>query len=200
MELSLLLSIPASLGLIIASEEIVSGLFGYGSFTYTDVKMTSEALMFFGYGIIAFALVKILANFYFARDNTKTPFYISSFIVFLNVIISVSFFNQIGFLIIPIATTISTWIGVLIFLYLLEKNNYLLLQKKLFKSIFKIIISSMIRVFVLSYVLKKYSSYLDYSYTYKSIYLLIIVGFAGIIYLLSCYLLGLLKIKNYKTN
>ena len=108
LELSLLLSIPASLGLIIASEEIVSGLFGYGSFTYTDVKMTSEALMFFGYGIIAFALVKILANFYFARDNTKTPFYISSFIVFLNVMISVSFFNQIGFLIIPIATTIST--------------------------------------------------------------------------------------------
>ena len=88
----------------------------------------------------------------------------------------------------------------LIFLYLLEKNNYLLLQKKLFKNIFKIIISSMIMVFVLSYVLKKYSSYLDYSYTYKSIYLLIIVGFVGIIYLLSCYLSGLLKIKNYKTN
>ena len=31
-------------------------------------------------------------------------------------------------------------------------------------------------------------------------YLLIIVGFAGIVYLISCYLLGLLKIKNYKTN
>ena len=31
-------------------------------------------------------------------------------------------------------------------------------------------------------------------------YLLIIIGFAGIVYLLSCYLLGLLKIKSYKTK
>ena len=36
-ELSLLLSIPASLGLILASEEIVSALFGYGSFTEKDI-------------------------------------------------------------------------------------------------------------------------------------------------------------------
>ena len=90
-QLSLLLSIPASLGLIIASEEIINGLFGYGSFTAQDVAATSDALMFFGYGVIAFALVKILSNFFFARNNTKTPFYISSFIVFLNVTISLIF-------------------------------------------------------------------------------------------------------------
>ena len=53
---------------------------------------------------------------------------------------------------------------------------------------------------VLVLALEKYSNFLDYDYAYKSIYLLIIVGFAGIIYLLSCYLLGLLKIKNYKAN
>ena len=99
----MLWSIPASLGLIIASEEIVNALFGYGSFSYKDVTMTSDALTFFGYGVIAFALVKILANFFFARDNTKTPFYISLLIVFLNILISILFFNKIGFLIIPIA-------------------------------------------------------------------------------------------------
>ena len=58
--------------LIIASEEIINGLFGYGSFSLKDVELTSDALMFFGYGIIAFALVKVLATFFFARDNTKT--------------------------------------------------------------------------------------------------------------------------------
>ena len=199
-QLCLLLSIPASLGLIIASEEIINGLFGYGSFTPRDVKMTSDALMFFGFGVIAFSLIKILSNFFFARDNTITPFYISSFIVLLNIFISVSFFNQFGFLIIPIATSISTWFGVLILLYLLIKRNYLLLQNKLFSNLIKIIISSAIMALTLFIALKHYSSYLDYVYIYKSIYLLIIVGFAAIIYLLSCYLLGLLKIKNYKTN
>ncbi len=200
LQLSLLFSIPASLGLIIASKEIVNGLFGYGSFTPNDVEMTSKALMFFGYGVIAFALIKILSNFFFARDNTKTPFYISSFIVFSNVVISITFFKSIGFIIIPIATSISSWLGVIIFLYLLKKSNILLLQKKLFFNTFKIVISSVIMSMVLVIALEKYSYYLDYTYTYKSIYLLIIVGFVGIIYLLSCYLLGLLKAKNYKTN
>ena len=200
LQLSLLFSMPASLGLVIASKEIVNGLFGYGSFTPNDVEMTSQALMFFGYGVIAFALIKILSNFFFARDNTKTPFYISSFIVFLNVVISLTFFKNIGFIIIPIATSISSWIGVLIFLYLLKKSSVLLLQKKLFFNTFKIVISSVIMSIVLVIALEKYSYYLDYTYAYKSIYLLIIVGFAGIIYLLSCYLLGLLKAKNYKTN
>ena len=199
-ELSLLLSIPASIGLIIASNEIVNALFGYGSFTVKDVKMTSDALMLFGYGVIAFALVKILSNFFFARDNTKTPFYVSSFIVFINVIISVSFFNRIGFLIIPIATTISTWIGVFIYLYILNKKKSLLLQKKLFLNSLKIIISSIVMSFVLVMALRNYAIYLEYDYIYKSVYLVIIVGFAGLVYLLSCYSLGLLKIKNYKTN
>ena len=199
-ELSLLLSMPASLGLILASNEIVSGLFGYGSFTEKDVEITSKALMFFGYGIIAFALIKILANFFFARDNTKTPFYISSFIVFLNLIISVGFFNSIGFLIIPIATSISTWIGVLVYLYFLNKSNFLLLQTKLFYNSAKIIASSTLMSLVLIFLLRYFSYYLDYFYAYKSFYLIIIVGFVAAVYLLSCYLLGLLRFKNYKTN
>tara|TARA_Y100000591_G_scaffold149622_1_gene128537 strand:+ start:6568 stop:8094 length:1527 start_codon:yes stop_codon:yes gene_type:complete len=199
-ELSLLLSIPASLGLILASNQIINGLFGYGSFSLEDVEMTSKALSFFGYGIVAFALIKILANFFFARDNTKIPFYISSFVVFLNVLISIVFFEKIGFLIIPIATTISTWLGVMVYIYCLKKNEYLFLQKKLLSNTIKIIISSIFMSVILVYSLKYYATFLKYDYIYKSVYLLFIVGFVGIIYLLSCYLLGLLKLKNFRTN
>ncbi len=200
LELSLLLSIPASLGLILASKEIINGLFGYGSFTSNDVQVTSQALMFFGYGVVAFALVKVLANFFFARDNTKIPFYISAFVVFLNIIISLSFFKTIGFIIVPIATSISTWVGVIIYLYLLNKYGFLLLQNKLFTSAIKIVIASVVMSFVLTILLGQFASYLEYNYIFKSIYLIIIVGFAGVFYLISCYLLGLLKIKNYKTK
>ena len=65
---------PASLGLIIASEQIINGLFGYGSFTLRDVEMTSIALKFFGYGVIAFAFVKILANFFSPEIIRKLHF------------------------------------------------------------------------------------------------------------------------------
>ena len=199
-ELSLLLSIPASLGLILASEEIVSALFGYGSFTLKNVEMTSLALKFFGYGVPAFALIKILSNFFFARNNTKTPFYISSFIVLLNIIISVSLFNEYGFIIIPIATSVSTWVGIVIYIYYLNKKNYLLLKKYLPKNILKITFSSILMSFILIFALDHYGNYLDYAYKYKSVYLMLIVSFVAGIYLISCYLLEIIKIKNFKTN
>ena len=199
-ELSLLLSIPASLGLILASEEIVNALFGYGSFSKEDVKLTADALKYFGYGVPAFALVKILSNFFFARDNTKTPFYISTAMVLINISISVSLFSSYGFIIIPVATSIATWIGVLIYIYLLNEKKSLLLNIKLIPNFLKILTSTMFMSFILVLTLDNYAGYLDYTYKFKAIYLILIVGFAGIVYLLSCNLLGILNIKNYKTN
>ena len=199
-ELSLLFSIPASFGLILASNEIINALFGYGSFSVNDVEMTATALKFFGYGVPAFALIKILSNFFFARDNTKTPFYISMFIVTLNILISVNFFSKIGFVIIPIATSISTWIGVFIYIYLLNSKKILLLKNHLLINFIKILISTIIMSSILLFSLNNFSNYLDYSYNYKAVYLISIVSFVGILYLLSCYLLGILKFKNYKTN
>lgn len=199
-QLSLLLSLPASLGLVLASEEIVNALFGYGSFTVENVNMTASALKYFGYGIPAFALIKILSNFFFARDNTKTPFYISTFIVLLNILISVTLFNKVGFIIIPIATSISTWAGVLIYIYLLNNKNFLLLKNYLPKNIFKIILSTIFMSFLLIFLLDYYSDYLDYTYKYKSVYLMIIVCFVASLYLISCYLMGVLKTKNFKTS
>ena len=199
-ELSLLLSIPASLGLILASEEIVNSLFGYGSFAETDVKLTADALKYFGYGVPAFALVKILSNFFFARDNTKTPLYISIFMVIINISISVSLFASYGFIIIPIATSISTWTGVFIYIYLLNEKNSLLLNKKLIPNFIKILASTIIMSIIMVLLINNYESYLNYTYKFKAIYLLSIVGFVGIVYLLSCYLFGILKLKDYKTN
>ena len=199
-ELSLLLSIPASIGLILASNQIVNALFGYGSFSIKDVEMTATALKFFGYGVPAFALIKILSNFFFARDNTKTPFYISVFIVVLNILISISLFSKIGFIIIPIATSISTWAGVIIYLYSLNLKKSLLLKRQLIINFIKILISTIIMSLTLLFALENFVIYLDYTYDYKAVYLILIVSFVGILYLISCYLLGVLKLKNYKTN
>ena len=191
---------PASLGLILASEEIVNALFGYGSFTIENISMTALALKYFGYGIPAFALIKILSNFFFARNDTKTPFYISFFIVLLNISVSVTFFSKIGFVIIPVSTSISTWIGVVVYILLLNNKNMLLIKDYLPRNIFKIILSTILMSFLLTFALEYFADYLDYTYTFKSIYLLVIVGFVASVYLITCYLFGILKTKNFKTN
>ena len=62
LELSLLLSLPASIALIIGSEEI-GALFGYGSLQKMILPL-SLALKYFGYGIPAFAVLKIFQTLF----------------------------------------------------------------------------------------------------------------------------------------
>jgi len=196
----LLLSLPASIALIIGSEEIVNALFGYGSFTSNDIEQTSLALRYFGYGVPAFAVLKIFANFFFARDNTMTPFKVSSIIVTINVAISVLFFKQIGFIIIPIATTLSTWLGVFYYLYLLLKIGYLKIDLKFYINSIKIVFSTFIMSYFFHNSLNYFAKNLSYSSDYKILYLLIIVIFVALLYFLTCYFLKVLNLKSFKTN
>ena len=200
LELCLLLSLPACLGLIIASEEIVSALFGYGSFNEENVVLTSKALKYFGYGVPAFALIKVLSNFLFARDNTKIPFYISAFIVLLNILISVFYFKEVGFVIIPIATSISTWIGVLIYSILLIRFKYFNFETTFFANLIKIVISLVIMTFALYSSINLFEDKLIYSNYYKLFYLIIVIILNAGVYLLLARLLGVLKINNFVTN
>ena len=119
LELSLFLSLPASIALFIRSEEIISALFGYGSFDERAVSNSAKALYYFSLGLPAFAFIKVFSTFFFANNDTKTPFYISLISVILNIIISIYYFKYIGFIIIPIATTISSWFNsIVLFIYL----------------------------------------------------------------------------------
>ena len=109
-------------------------------------------------------------------------------------------FSSFGFIIIPIATSVATWIGVLFYIYLLNQKKSLLLNIQLISNFLKILVSTIIMCFILLLALNNYIDYLEYTQKFKAVYLLLIVGFTGIVYLLSCYLLGILKINNYKTN
>ncbi len=199
-ELCLILSIPACLGLIIASKQITSALFGYGSFLEEDVILTSQALKYFGLGVPAFALIKVLSNFFFARNDTKIPFYISAFSVFLNLLLSVIYFKELGFIIIPIATSIATWCAVVIYLILLLKLKYFKTSTIFYVNFIKIVISVVIMSTLLYFLINFFEDKLIYNNYYKSFYLIVIVASAAAIYLLSARLLGVFKIQNFKTN
>jgi len=142
LELSLFLSIPAAIALLIASEEIMSCLFGYGSFDEESVMNSAKALFFFAIGLPAFSLIKVFSTFCFARHNTKVPFYISLISVLLNIIISIVFFKEIGFLIIPIATTVASWFNAILLFILLKKRKIFNFNLIFINRFIKILVAS----------------------------------------------------------
>ncbi len=198
LELSLLLSLPAMLALIIANEEIVSSLFGYGSFDEISVKNSAKALLYFSIGLPAFALIKIFSSFIFARDNTKIPFYFSTVSVFINILISVYYFKDLGFIIIPIATSISSWVNS-IFLYIyLHKEDYFKINKKLIIQIIRVSISTITMGILLQNLLSYFDSELSFENNYKFIYLFVIVILSVLIYFVVSLITKAFKLSDIK--
>ena len=198
LELSLFLSLPATLALLIASEEITSALFGYGSFNDLSVQNSANALFYFALGLPAFAFIKVFSSFIFARHNTKIPFYFSIISVLLNIIISLYYFNSIGFIIIPIATSISSWVNsILLLIYLLNKN-YFQFNSTIIFSFFKIILSSVFTSLFFYYLMNFFQEYLEYQSSYKLITIILLVFLTLIVYILLSIITKAFKISDIK--
>ena len=184
LELSMFLSIPATIALLIGSNEIVSALFGYGSFDEVSVENSAKALYFFALGLPAFALIKVFSSFFFANHDTKTPFYISFVSVILNIVVSLYYFKSIGFIIIPIATSISSWFNSIILFIFLKNKNLFSFNKVFFEKILKIIFASVLMGFIFKYLIFYFENQLVYNYNFKLFYLILVVVFGLILYLL----------------
>ena len=198
LELCLFLSVPAAVALVLASDQIITSLFGYGSFDNVSVINTAIALTFFGFGVPAFSILKIFSNFFFARNDTKTPFYLSVVSVTLNIMISVSLFSRFGFVIIPIATSISSWINVLMHYYFIKKRDLHIFDSKFIYKFPRMILSVVVMGVVLYLLLGFFSDKFDYNESWKFIYLFIIVIVSLISYFLISNFSGAFKFKDIK--
>ena len=200
LELSLFLSIPAALALLIASEEIISSLFGYGSFNELSVINSAKALFYFAIGLPAFSLIKVFSAFFFARHNTKVPFYISLTSVLLNVIISVVFFKEVGFIIIPIATTISSWFNAILLFIFLKIKDLFSFNLVFLNRFVKILLASVLMGIFFRYVIHFFNDNLLYEASFKAIYLIGAVALGLIFYLLIAILIKAFKKSDINLN
>ena len=198
LELSLFLSLPAAAALLIASEEITSALFGYGSFDTNSVANSAQALFYFALGLPAFAIIKVFSSFLFARHNTKTPFHFSILSVLLNIFISVYFFNKIGFIIIPIATTISSWFNTLLLLFYLLSKNYFSFYKNFPIKFLNIFLVSSFSSFVFYKLIKNFNEYLAYESEYKLLAIVLLVIITILIYIIASIFTKAFKISDIK--
>ena len=190
------LSLPAAIALIIGSEQIISALFGYGSFNKDSVINSSLALFYFALGLPAFALIKVFSSFFFANHDTKTPFYISLVSVILNIFISVYYFNKIGFVIIPIATSISSWFNAIVLFLFLRNRKLFFFTEIFFIKFIKIISSSVLMGLFFNFLLNFFQNQLSFDQNIKSFYLILSVVLSLLFYLFICYLIKAFKMSD----
>ena len=108
-EISLALTVPAAIALIVIPVPLVSVLFERGAFTSDDTAATALAVAIYGMGLPAFVLQKTLQPLFFAREDTKRPFYYALIAMVLNAALAIGLSPLIGFTAAAIGTSLTSW-------------------------------------------------------------------------------------------
>ena len=95
----LILALPASVGLMLLREPLISFLYQRGEFDTQDVQLTAWALLWYAAGLVGHSIMEILTRAFYAQQDTKTPVIIGTIAMGLNILFSFLFsdlFAQIG--------------------------------------------------------------------------------------------------------
>ncbi|MDC9701166.1 MAG: murein biosynthesis integral membrane protein MurJ [Alphaproteobacteria bacterium] len=114
LEISLLLTLPLSVAFFMLADPIIRVLFQRGAFEASSVFPISWALMAFSVGLPSFVLLKVLLPFFFARGDTHIPMWFSLINLLVNVLASILLYFPFGHVGIAIATSLSSWVNVVL--------------------------------------------------------------------------------------
>lgn len=108
-EMSMALAIPSAVALAVISVSLISALFERGAFTADDTQKTALACAIYGLGLPAFVMQKVIQPLYFAREDTKRPFYYAAIAMVLNAVLAVGLMGTLGFIAAAVGTTVAGW-------------------------------------------------------------------------------------------
>src|SRR5262245_43305887 len=89
-------NLPATVGLIVLAEAIVSVLFQHGNFSAHSTEMTAQALQCFAVGLPFVSGTRVTASAFYAVQDSKTPVKAANWAVFVNVLAGLILLKPLG--------------------------------------------------------------------------------------------------------
>lgn len=187
---TLLIGLPATIGLIMLAKPLFATLFQYGKFTPHDVEMAAKSLVAYAVGLQAFILVKVLSAGYFACQNTKTPVKIAVTAMASNVFISLALVFPLGHVGLALSTSLSGIINMALLFWTLKKKGIYTYQFAKNKMASKVIVCSAIMLIGLWIVVPSYEQWLLWSGLERVFYLLLNILLAVGLYGVALWSIG----------
>lgn len=142
------ITVPAMVGLISLSEPIVSTLFQRGEFKYSNTIGTSNALIFYSFGIWAIVGVRTVTSAFYSMQDTKTPVKIAALAMILNIVMSITLMGPMKHSGLALANSIASSFNFLMLFYFLRKKIGSIGTKKIVSSFLKTFFASLLMGFI----------------------------------------------------
>jgi putative peptidoglycan lipid II flippase len=122
-ELSLLLTLPATAALMVSATPLIRGLLQHGVFNAYDTIASAQALAAFSLGLPAYILIKVLTPGFYARADTKTPVRIALIAMLVNLVGNLALIWRFAHVGLALSTAISAWVNVGLLYWVLHRRG-----------------------------------------------------------------------------
>jgi putative peptidoglycan lipid II flippase len=144
LRLMLMLSVPATLGLMVLSQPIVSLIYERGQFDATSERMVATTLFYYSIGIVGYSIVKIAMPSFYALRDARTPVFISLATIASNVGLNLWLHRTMGYQGLALGTSIAATLNAGLLLAILARRLGGLDSRRVLLSFLKISAASML--------------------------------------------------------
>ena len=191
----LLITVPATIGIMILAEPIVRIFFERGEFNASDTLMTSSALFFYSLGLVSISLRLMLNKVFYSLQDTKTPMINGALSVGLNIILNLIFIRFMDHAGLALATSISTtFTSIMLFISLRNKIGPIGLKRYL-RCLVKTLAASLVMGVVVYFTFYGLTESYEFSKVFEMLILLLSIGLGALVYFILCLIFDIKELK-----
>ena len=198
-EFALLLTVPATLALVIIGDPVVRVLFERGAFDAAATENTAAALSAFALGLPAYVLIKALTPGFFARQDTVTPVKIAIAAMVVNIILAVVLMQVWAHVGIALATACSAWLNAISLWIVLHYRGQFHADSRLLSRGMRIIIVSLVMAVILFFAERQLGDYLTGSGLERVAALIILVALGFAVFSAFAHYFGAVKVSELRS-
>jgi putative peptidoglycan lipid II flippase len=144
LRLMLMLSVPATVGLMVLSAPIVELIYARGEFGAESVQLVSGALLFYAPGIIGYSVVKIVSPTFYSLQDARTPMTASLITIAVNLALNLWLNAIMGFRGLALGTAIAANVNAGLLLWWLSRRIDGVETRRVLWSFTKILLASLV--------------------------------------------------------
>ena len=142
---TLFMAIPASVGMLLLRDSIVTTLLEHGAFDAADTRLVSDALLFYSIGLFAHAAIEIVSRGFYVLGDTRTPVALAISSMLLNIILSAVLVGPLELKGLALALSVSAIAEFVLLVFLLNRVlNGQLLSRVVWWSTLKTVVATVI--------------------------------------------------------
>jgi putative peptidoglycan lipid II flippase len=197
-ELVLLLTLPATAGLMVSATPLIRGLLQHGAFHAADTIASARALAAFSLGLPAYVLIKVLTPGFYARADTRTPVRIALVAMLVNLALNLVLIWPLAHVGLALSTAISAWVNAILLYATLRRRDHFAIDARLKRTGVRLIAATLAMAVVIYFLNPWIDPWTGRSLIERTLALLVLIlagmsVYFGLVFGLGAYSLSTLK-------